>query len=75
MESLGCLKYRAPQLRRKFNRGKQLGGVQVILTGFIDDSDESMSDRFLVGHYNIKLSPFQRSFVTFVVQANHHLCR
>ena len=69
----GRLQHCAPHSGWKFNSREKLQGVKIVLTRFVNDSDEFVFRDFFVWKCDIELSLFQGSFIPLVVQANHHL--
>ena len=60
-----------PERLRKLDRSEERGGIQIVLTGLIDDADEAFKRRRPVGDRVVDLAPLERHFIALVLEAQH----
>jgi len=52
---------------------KAVGGKRVVFTALIDNADVPMGCSFLIGHYAVQFPYLQRSWVSFIIEAQSKL--
>jgi hypothetical protein len=64
-----------PDSGREFDRGKEAGRIEIILTGLIDHAQLTKLLRVPIGNNLVQLAPLERGLVASVPQTENELPR